>query len=57
MRLRNFLIKHKCLIQLILDIIQIINVFLSIKIVSVLIIITRKIINKLIEEKDETKNI
>ncbi len=55
MKLKKFLIKRKCLILQILDIIQIINVFLSVKILAALIIIIRKVTSKVFEESDETK--
>lgn len=55
MKLKCFLIKHKRLILQIIDTIQIINVFLNVKLVSAFIILLRKIIDKINDEKGETK--
>ena len=46
MKLKKFLIKHKCLIVQILDIIQIINVFLNVRLLAALILIISQVTNK-----------
>lgn len=55
MKLKKFLIKHKCLIVQILDIIQIINIFLNVRILAALILIIRQVTNKFEKGNDETK--
>ena len=55
MKLHKFLIKRKCLILQILDIIQIINIFLSVRLLTILIIVIPKIISRVLERNDETE--
>lgn len=55
MRFKKILIQQRDLIVQVLDIIQIVNVFYDVKLISVSIIVVRAIINKLERGIDEIK--